>query len=445
MKFTPQGGIRPDQIGQNAIGSLSLEHIDGKYTIVLRPNRYAAQNERFMQRFRNLVDTCSNVTNAHIMRPEAYVDDDQGGYLVIGHTRYIPLGELLAEKPQIVADEAWVRNFIDDLFDALQHLHDRDLAAVELTPLSVLVRKSSPHSLMLMPPANSFLDIKSEVWTRETEYLSPQLFALPSDDEEASSLPSEGQGQEVDSTLDIYAAAQLIKRLFKFSSIPAEYQSFISRATDSSRSNNNFSFRIVDARKLISKQRNSARALRTALAILLGVAIIGIFIWSSREPEAPQFQFTPEVAPTLPADSTDPSSVTDHIGMLEDEVETMLLDSTYLIADSALHVSPESQAQQRQRTEMSLRAFHSRFKTLARASLSTIYTRDKLLGNEELFRREVTVAVARLQQRVVELSDHYQLDFSLAQAEAVKVIQEVTDELRTQAMSEPAATTTEER
>lgn len=422
MKLTQQGGFRAEQMGQNAIGFLSLEHINNKYVVVLRPNEYRKHDSSFMRVFRSLKEQTDSVTNGNIMPLESFVEDKRGGYYIVGHTRYIPLGQLLADQPAIIADTAWVRRFVTDLFEALDHLHKRGLAAVELTPLSVLVSKSKEHKLMLMPPASGFLEMRHEVWARENEFLAPELFGT--DDIKPN---SEG-GADV-ASLDVYAAAQILKRLFKFSELPSEFQSFVTKASNTDASLRPCS--MFDAERMVVRARTNRGVLKTLFAFLLGVVIIGLFIWGADEPEAPEFQ-------SLPVNTFDSLNVSfnesDVQTSLEDEVEAMLADSNYLKKDTIQILSEERRAEEKERTNKQVAAFRSRFTTLARATLSSVYTREKLTGSEALFRQEVTIAMARLQEQADKLADQYKLNYTLAQAEAAQVINKVTDELKRKAM-----------
>lgn len=415
MNTQQHKGLMPEQCGRNAIGYLSLEHIDAKYVVVLRPNTYRVNDARFMDVFRHLPESCSSVTSAHILRPTSYIEDEKGGYCLLGSKRYIPLGQLLADKPQIIADEGWTKTFINDLFDALSHLHKRGLAAVELSSMSVLVKKGNPHDLMLMPPASPFLPMKDDVWTQENEYLAPELFTVEIDDTPANT------------SLDIYAAAQLLKRLFKFSQLPSEYQPFVNAASSEDLSQRPRS--IEDAKAMIERARRKRNIIKASLAVLAGIGIIGLFVWSMHEPEGNSFLSVPDNS----ADSVEQiQAPTDSLLLLIENASLLETDSVHQQLDTTASVQiPAELQEERERVNTALNEFRSRFTVMARNTLSSIYTYDNLImGDEQAFRQKVATAMSGLQQQADALARELDIDFTLAQAEAIMVVSRVTSELR---------------
>ena len=433
MNKKQQMGLMPEQHGRNAIGELSVEHIDGKYILALHPNTYRCNDNEFMEVFASLPESCAAVASPHVLRPERYVDGDNGGFCLLASKRFIPLGQFLADKPQAVADESWTRNFVDDLLDALESLHKQGLAAVELTSMSVLVRKGNPHDLMLMPPASPFLPLKDKVWTRANEYLAPELLA-PFDDRDAqadepttnlSNLPA----------LDIYAAAQLLKRLFKFSQLPPEYMPFVSAASSADISSRPQSVEQVKA--MISRTRRKRSLVRLSMAILAGIGIIGLFLWGLQTPDTGSFQQLPSpVADTLYQEHIEP----DTFSILFDETEFVLPDSAISrsAATDTTSVDNGLEAEHR-RVEAALNEFRRRYAVKVREALAPVYTHDNLVnGSQTAFQQRVVSEMGRLQEQAYLLAHELNLDFTLAQSEAVLVLSSVTSELKNEAMNEAA-------
>lgn len=418
----PQGNMVHEAKAQNAIGFVSLENINEKWTIVFRPNPHRKHGEAFMERFRKLGETCAGITSSHIMRPESFVEDSEGGYYAVGHGRYITLGQLLMEKPAIVADKAWTQNFIDDLFDALEQLHKKGLTAVELSPMSVLVSKSNQHRLMLMPPAGDFLDIRHDIWTRETDYLAPELF---SDDENCTP----------EKRVDIYGAAQLVNRLFKFSALPSSYTSFVNAGLSSDPSRRPADIEAI--RASIRHKKFVSKMMKIAAGVVLVCGIIALLTINFKE-ETPKAPF-PEEAFTQSEDVPNQDSNTgiedEYASMLEEEYESLSRPDV-AEGDSAFKISPERKAEERKRLEQATSLFKQRYTKEAKAILTPVYSAEILHGDQARFMQESQAATLKLQNLMEQLANQYQIDVTTAQAEAALIIGKVTDELKRQAAGE---------
>ena len=408
-------GLTPQSLGQNAVGYITNESIDGKWVTLFRPNKYRINDEAFMQRFRELGQVATAIRDPHVMRPTEYVADEQGGYYSFGVARYITLGQLLMEKPAIVADSTWTDAIIHDLMHALEHLHKKGLMAVELTPQSVLVSRTGQNTLMLMPPLSGFLDIRRDVWTSPNDFLAPELF-------------SDDNTVVVDQRADIYGAARIVQRLFHFSELPLRLRHFVKACTQ-----DDVAARPEDdamAQDILTKVGRQVRLLKTVLAIVAGLFIIGlVMLGLSRNGTDYDFQETDP----LSTDSFGLQLRSDNALMPDVEQDIFAEDTTFLNEDTTISLSPERRKAEKQRMERATEAYRQQYERMARAILTPVYTYTNLHGEQQHFLILSTQAMQKLQDLAISMQKQYQLDPTTAEAVAGEVIGKVTDELKQKA------------
>ena len=413
-------GLTPQALGQNAIGFIATEQVDGKWATVFRPRDYRVHDKPFMKRFTETAKLTAPVSNPCIMRPADYVSDDHGGYYAFGPARYITLRQLLTEKPGIVADEIWTAEFIDSLLTALDHLHRKGLLAIELTPTSVLVGKLPPHKLMLMPPASPFADIRRDVWTREDGYVAPEVF-----DDDPQTL--------IDARADLYGAARIVEHIYQFSEVPAELRTFIQACTQA-----NPAARPADvnaARHLLKKAQRRHKLINRSFAILTAAVIVGLLAWGLGAPDG-----------EMPFKEPDHVS-TDSFGLLLKSDESLVPaqtrdifdnDSIFLLEDTSISLSPERKAAERRRLKAAEKQYKQQYERVATAILTPVYTSRNLHGDQQNFMLLSTQAMQRLQDLAISMQKQYQLDPTTAEALAGEVIEKVTNRLNTEAAAQTA-------
>ena len=413
-------GLTPQALGQNAIGFIATEQIDGKWTTIFRPREYRVNDKPFMKRFAAMARSAATVSNPCIMRPAEYVADDRGGYYAFDSTRYTTLRQLLAEKPGIVADEMWTADFLDTLLTALGHLHRKGLMAVELTPTSILVGKQPPHKLMLLPPASDFADIRRDVWTREDGFIAPEVF----DDD---------QQTVIDARTDLYGAARIIEHIYQLSEVPPELRSFIQACTQA-----NTAARPADveaARHLLKRAKQRHKLINRSFAILTAAVIVGLLAWGMGAPDMEM--------PFKEPDHVSKDTFGLHLRSDESLVEAQGRDifdndSIFMLADTSVSLSPERKAAERRRMKAAEKQYKQQYERVAVAILTPVYSSRNLHGDQQNFMLLSTQAMQRLQDLAISMQKQYQLDPTTAEALAGEVIEKVTDRLNAEAATETA-------
>ena len=413
-------GLTPQALGQNTIGFIATEQIEGKWTTIFRPRDYRVNDKPFMKRFAGMASSAAAISSPYIMRPTQYVADESGGYYAFDSTRYITLRQLLSEKPGIVADEMWTADFLDTLLTALGHLHSKGLLAVELTPTSILVGKMPPHKLMLMPPASDFTDIRRDVWTREDGFIAPEVFA---DDMQTV----------IDARADIYGAARIMEHIFHLSEVPPELRTFIKACTQADPAARPAD--IEAARRLLKRAKRCHRFVNRSLAVLTAAVIVGLLAWGLGTPDDEMPFKEPD---HISRDTfglhlrSDESLVPEHDSDIFDD------DSIFRLQDTATSLSPERKAAVRRRMKAAEKQFKQQYERVAVAILTPVYTSRNLHGDQQNFMLLSTQAMQRLQDLAISMQKQYDLDPTTAEALAGQVIEKVTDRLVAEAATENA-------
>lgn len=425
-------GMSPQSLGQNAVGFISTENIDGKWLTLFRPNPWRIHDKEFMALFRTLGESTAGITHPCVLRPATYVEDERGGYYAFGSTRYVTLGQFLQENPGMVADATWTDSLLDDLLAALADLNAHNQAAVELTAVSVLVARSGTHRLMLMPPLASFLPRRRDVWTQANEALAPELL---SDDEETA-LPAECTPGDL-ARLDLYGAARTMERIFRFSEVPHKLQTFIGRCTSDAAAKRPAS--VAQARTTLRRSARRQSARNWAATALMALLIVGLIAWGLSGGSEKDFREVNRHA----LDSLSRTSSADDPFMadieldMDDPAEIFVRDTTFLIEDTAISLSPERRAAEKQRMEKAIVAYRKQYERVARAILTPVYTPHNLHGDKQTFLLLATQAMQKLQDLAISMQKQYQLDPTTAEAEAGDIIEKVTNELKDQANAMP--------
>lgn len=417
----------PQSLGINTIGTITNENIGGKWLAVFRPREYRILDKTFMRHFRMLPDSVAGITSEFIMLPREFVEDERGGYFAFGHKRYVTLAQHLAENPASVADERWTTQLLNDLLTAIEQLDAAGLHELELSPVSILVGRTPPHSVLLMPPLSPFLDIRKDVLTKKSDYLAPEIF-------DAS------DNTQIDVRADLYAVAHVMQRVFKLSELPPAMRRFVDACSKENPDERPAT--VAKARAMLKTAQRKQAARHWGLAIATAIVIVGLVAWAiggEGTSEATFRETNPfEIDSSAVSDQTESNLIP---GAMTD---ILAADTNLLRSDSAYIISPEQRKAEQEREKKAMKDFSRQYRRVAKAILAPVYTPDNLFGDRKHFMQISLQAMNRLNDIAHSMQNQYQIDNATAEAIAAEIIGEITDELRKDAAeAKPKASTQE--
>ena len=228
---------------------------DNRIYCVKRPKPQFRDSEAYMSLFRKEFELGIDLEHPNIVRYFAYDIDERGPFIRMDYVDGDNLEEFVAQHPDYLSDKNNRKRFLDELFSAINYLHEKGLLHLDLKPRNILITNKGHHIKLIdlgFGWSESFiLDLG---YTRD--FCAPEQLAAKTD--------------QFSPATDIYALGKIMQHfgLAKDSVInhclkdaPKErYQS------------------VGELQKAIRKSENRSKTSK-ALFGLAGIALIGILFW----------------------------------------------------------------------------------------------------------------------------------------------------------------------
>lgn len=118
---------------------------DNRVYCVKRPKKDMRSSEAYMSLFRKEFEIGSILDHPNIVRYVAYDEDDQGACIRMNFVEGNNLEEFIAQNPDWFKDKSHRRQFCDELFSAMEYIHEKGMLHLDLKPRNILITNKGNH------------------------------------------------------------------------------------------------------------------------------------------------------------------------------------------------------------------------------------------------------------------------------------------------------------
>ncbi len=379
------------------IGSFYREQQDGKWRSFIDIDTALNQNIVFSK---SLQAECNdNVTLASTHQIHfSPVTDSQGDIirLELEQGTFLPLEQLLAESPAIVAHPTFIDSVMSSLVDITTYLHDRNIRHLCFSPSTVFIRKGTQTAMLLSH--GSYYENLSDLeafFGNDAKYVAPEVLT----------------GGTIDDKSDVYSLGKFMESLFD-GDMPREYRAVASKAT-SEKPEDRYNTP-ADMLKALKRKRETFRMMVFFLAAL---ALSALIIWAYFDafPETT----TVEYVKPVPRQATD--------DLIDDGFDPSELG--VMSADSVRNEEAEIQRTYQAKAE---EIFRKKYEAEADRILSKIYNTGYMSNSEKKFMTESESTIQELMKVQQQLTDETNLEPTRAQVIASDIIERLTEQKKKQ-------------
>lgn len=247
---------------------------DNRLYCVKRPKPQFRDSEAYMSLFRKEFELGIDLEHPNIVRYFAYDTDERGPFIRMDYVDGDNLEEFIAQHPDYFNEKSHRKQFLDELFSAIDYLHGKGLLHLDLKPSNILITSKRHHVKLIdlgFGWSESF--IHDLGYTRE--YCAPEQLTTKTD--------------QLSPASDIYALGKILQ---KFGLADGKVIHHCLKEDPKER------FQSIGAlRKAIRQNEKSKTTLRTGLG-LAAALIIGVLVWelSNKEEPLPPRPAAPEGA-----------------------------------------------------------------------------------------------------------------------------------------------------
>ena len=112
---------------------------DSRIYCVKRPKPQFCNSEAYLSLFRKEFELGSELEHPHIVHYYDYNNDEKGPYIRMEYVDGDNLDEFAAQHPDYFKDKNNWKRFLDELFSALEYLHDQKMLHLDLKPRNILI------------------------------------------------------------------------------------------------------------------------------------------------------------------------------------------------------------------------------------------------------------------------------------------------------------------
>ena len=118
---------------------------DNRVYCVKRPKKDMRSSEVYMNLFRKEFELGIDLEHPNIVRYFAYDEDEQGPFIRMDYIDGDSLEAFVAQHPDYFKDKGHRKQFCDELFSALDYLHDKKMLHLDLKPSNILITNKGHH------------------------------------------------------------------------------------------------------------------------------------------------------------------------------------------------------------------------------------------------------------------------------------------------------------
>ncbi len=372
------------KMGENSFSNI----IDLRYDL--------ADSLRFCEALKTESEQLKTIADRYQLHYQVTMDSSGLCSVTVENGNYMTFERLINDKPSIVAQNSFVEQVMDVLFESASSLNRQGVYHLCYSPANILVRKDTEIPLLLFH-GSSYLTINDQemLYGSYTEFVAPEVI-------------EEGVA---DARSDVYSLGKFMEFLYRDSDIPVEYRSVIKKATMADPEKR---YRdAADMKKAMKSYHQLRRSLTIGVAaVILAVVCIGLFLELTPNTEEVEFvepvpkeNFDDEVSPTL----YDPE---------------MELDAA--TPDTSITNVNEKQLEYYEKKAEEL--FRKRYEEEADRILSKIYNTENMSNSEKKFLSQTSAVMEELNQKQVELGEEAGLSDIKSQRIATEIIDRISNE-----------------
>lgn len=355
-----------------------------------------ADSLRFCEALKAESEQLKTVADRHQLHYQVTTDSSGLCSVTVENGSFMTFERLINDKPSVVAQNNFVEQVMDILFESTISLNRQGIYHLCFSPSNILVRKDTTIPLLLFH-GSSYLTLndQEELYGPYVDYVAPEVF-------------EEGVA---DARSDVYSLGKFLEYLYRDSLAPLEYRSVIKKAIQT---NPELRYRdAVEMRKAMKSYHKLRHSLLLGIAaVVLAAVCIGLFVELTPNTEemefveaAPKENFDDEVSPAL----------------YEPEMELQAAQPD----SSVTQVDEEQMKVYEQKAE---EIFRKRYSEEADRILSKIYDKEYMNSSEKKFLSMSTEAMTELSKKQVELGEEAGLSDTKSQRIASEIIDRISNE-----------------
>ncbi|MBR5080834.1 MAG: protein kinase [Bacteroidales bacterium] len=236
---------------------------DNRIYCVKRPKPQYCTSEAYMSLFRKEFELGINLEHPNIVRYFAYDTDERGPFIRMDFVDGDNLEEFIAQHPDYLNDKNNRKQFLEELFSAIDYLHEKGLLHLDLKPRNILITNKGHHVKLIdlgFGWSESFVNDLG--YTRD--YCAPEQLAAKTD--------------QLSPATDIYALGKILQH---FRLANGKIINHCLKEDPKER------FQSIEALKKAIRRNEMTKVTSRIGAVLVAALLIGAIVWSVSNGEEP--------------------------------------------------------------------------------------------------------------------------------------------------------------
>lgn len=378
--------------------------INGKYYNFLDFHDELTDSLSFTKAVQAEYEAVSKIHDRHQLRFSPNEGDADISAIAVDIGYYITIGQLLTENPAIVAQNSFLNNVLEEMFQFVSKLNAQGIYHLCFAPDNVLVRKSD-HTVCLLNHASFYLktDVNS-LFAGDSSFIAPEVFT----------------DMEADDRSEVYAMGKFVEWLYQTSGLPLEWKHIVTKATNVEPK---LRYSSVDEMWKSMKHLTAMRRTGTlgVAALAIALAILGLFIYMLPSPDP--VEFVQPVKELIPDEMVDDDALLGIGADLDSAAIAQIVANEKRRMDS-LGIDKHDMRAYNAKAEA---IFRKQFTKAADEILDKVYTGDKMNMSEKEFlvrSKQMTEELAKKKQELAKASS---LSNGRSQQIASEIIEKLTD------------------
>lgn len=228
---------------------------DNRIYCIKRPKPQFCNSEAYLSLFRKEFELGSELEHPHIVHYYDYNNDEKGPYIRMEYVDGDNLDEFVAQHPDYFKDKNNRKRFLDELFSALEYLHDQKMLHLDLKPRNILItRKYQEVKLIDLGFGWSESFIYDLGYTRD--YCAPEQTSAKTD--------------QFSPATDIYALGKILQHF------GLAKDAVIKRCLNDDPKQR---FQSIGELRRAIRQSENRRKAKMALCGTAGITLLGVVLW----------------------------------------------------------------------------------------------------------------------------------------------------------------------
>lgn len=367
---------------------------DGQRILIHRLKATYATDVQCTGAFRQENENMQKCKHPNILRPTMPADE---GSWQMETLNGMALDDYLHEYPSSVTNGKELERIVNEITDAVSHMHEQGVYHLHLHPHNILLTKGN-LKVKLTNPQDAYATLLPKMGLTGDEFTAPEVL--------------NGEDGYDRTKSDIYSLGKLIAWLYDMSTLPYRYRKALRKAVEENPEKRPKNLKELNG--IIQRSRIKMMFFKGLMWGVFTLLICGALYWATSTSGEEDIQF---IKPT--ANNT--------------YVYDSISGEGYYINDSVMEANAAAMEKEKERlmeeyTRKVNDIFRRAFREKAQPVIEEIYTKGSMAGDEHSFSALNKKGMMKLQEIQEELAAHYELDA----ISAAKVSAEVIDELSRQ-------------